>query len=63
MIVSGRHPPISIDLGKDEPGMSLQYRSVDRGHIVWCDYTVDGEVVKSPVDIDALLPGAYRLIP
>ena len=54
MITAGSHPPISIDLGRNEPGMTLQYRNVDRGRIVWRDYTVDGEVVKSPVDIDAL---------
>ena len=33
----------------------LRYRSVERGKIVWRDYTVDGEVVKSPVDLDELL--------
>ena len=62
MITAGSHPPISIDFGKDEPGMSLQYRDVVRGQIVWLDYTVDGEVVKSPVDIDALPFGVYRLV-
>jgi hypothetical protein len=29
MITAGTHPPISIDLGKDEPGMTLQ-REVKR---------------------------------
>ena len=53
--------PIHIDLGKDEPGMSLQYRDVERGYIVWRDYMVDGEGVKSPVDIDALPFGKFRL--
>jgi hypothetical protein len=24
MIAEGTHPPINIDLGKDEPGMTLQ---------------------------------------
>ena len=43
-------PSISIDLGKDEPGITLQYQQIERGYIVWCDYTVDGEAVKSPVD-------------
>ena len=62
MIVSGSYPPISIDLGKDEPGMTLQYRNVERGYIVWRDYSVDGETVRSPVDIDVLLPGVYRLV-
>ena len=42
--------------------MTLQYRDVERGQIVWRDYTVDGEAVTSPVDIDALPSGVYRLI-
>ena len=62
MITAGSYPPISIDFGKDEPGMTLEYRDFERRQIVWRDYTVDGEVVKSPVDIDVLLPGVYRLI-
>ena len=32
-----------------------------RQDIIWRDCQVDGEVVKSPVDIDALLPGVYCL--
>jgi hypothetical protein len=39
--------------------MTLQYR--DR--LIWRDYQVDGETVKSPVDMDALPPGVYRLRP
>ena len=62
MITAGSYPPISIDLGKDEPGMTPQFRNVKRDRIVWRDYTVDGEVVKSPVDIDALPFGVYRLV-
>jgi hypothetical protein len=42
--------------------MTLQYRDVERGIIVWRDYQVDGETVKSPVDIDWLQPGVYQLI-
>ena len=61
MIVSGTHPPITIDLGNDAPGMTLQYRDVKDGYVVWRDCQVDGEAVKSPVDIDALPPGNYRL--
>jgi len=61
MITAGTYRPISIDLGKDEPGMVLQYRDAKNGQIVWRDYTVDGEAVKSPVDIDAL-PGIYQLV-
>ena len=30
--------------------------------IVWRDYKVDGKVVKSPVDIDAVPAGKYRLV-
>ena len=59
-ITAGTYPP--IDLGKDEPGMTLQYRQIERGHIVWRYYVVDGEAVKSPVDIDALPFGVYRLV-
>ena len=62
MITAGSYPLIRIDLGRDDPGMTLQYRNIERGYIVWRDYTVDGEVVKSPVEIDALLPGKYRLV-
>ena len=62
MIVAGTGPLIYIDLGRDEPGMTLQYRNFERGYIVWRDYTVDGEVVKSPVDIEVLLPGVCRLM-
>ena len=62
MIVSGTSPPVRIDLGKDEPGMALQYRQFQRGYIVWRDFTVDGETVKSPVDIEKLQPGTYRLV-
>ena len=63
MIVTGSYPPISIDLGRDEAGMTLQYRGVERGYIVWSDYVWAGEIVKSPVDIDALLSGFCRLRP
>ena len=61
MIVSGSYPPISIDLGKDEPGMTLQHRDAERGYIVWRDYLVDGETVKSPVKNEKLPVGKYRL--
>jgi hypothetical protein len=55
MIVEGTHPPITIDLDSNEPGMTLQRR--DGRYLVWRDYQMDGETVKSPVDIDALPPG------
>ena len=54
MITAGSYPPISIDLGKDEPGMTLQRRYREGGYLIWRGFTVDGELVKSPVDIDAL---------
>jgi len=57
MITAGTHPPISIDLGRDEPDMTLQYRNPERDQIVWREYTEDGESVKSPVDLDALPSG------
>ena len=39
MITAGTHPPISIDLGNNEPGMTLQ-REVKPNQ--WIDYLVDG---------------------
>ena len=58
MISAGTSPPISIDYGKDEPGMTLQ--RLDGRE--WVDYEVDGEVVISPVKIEKLPPGRYRLV-
>ena len=40
--------------------MILQCRDVECGCAVWRDYLLDGVVVKSPVDIDAL--PAYLLV-
>jgi len=67
-VVKKRHPDYpaflalvagdGIDLGKDEPGMTLQ-RLEDRK---WVDVIVDGQVVNSPVKIDKLPAGRYRLI-
>lgn len=62
MIIAGTSSPVHIDLGKDEPGMTLQCRTFEKGMVVWRDYEVDGKKVKSPVDIDALLAGYYRLV-
>jgi hypothetical protein len=58
MIVEGTHPFLHFDSGNDEPGMTLQ-RLENRE---WVDCKVDGKVVKSPVDIDVLPAGRYRLI-
>ena len=56
MITTSTSPFLHFDWGEDEPGMILQRR-----YGKWVSYQVDGEVVKSPVDIDELLPGVYRL--
>jgi hypothetical protein len=60
MITAGTSPPISIDLGRNEPGMTLQREYREGGKLVWRDYQVDGEVVRSPVDIENLPAGKYR---
>ena len=57
MITESTSPFLHFDSGKDAPGMTLQRRE-DRE---WVDYKVGGKVVKSPVDIDALPAGRYRL--
>jgi hypothetical protein len=57
MITTSTSPFLYFDSGNDEPGMTLQ-RLEDE----WVDYKVDGKVVKSPVDIDALPAGRYRLV-
>ena len=49
---------IYLDSGKDEADMTLQ-RLEGRE---WVDVIEDGEVVKSPVKIDKLPPGKYRLV-
>ena len=59
MIVAGTSPPIYIDLGKAEPGMTLQREYREGRYLVWRDYKVEGKVVKSPVDIDKLPAGKY----
>jgi hypothetical protein len=58
MIAEGTHPPVQIDLGNDEPGMTLQ--RWDRND--WVNYKIDGKLVKSPVDIETLPVGKYRLV-
>ena len=62
MIVAGTYPP--INLGSNDPGMTLQYRDVKNGYIEWRDVLKDGETLLSPVDVDvdALPAGRYRLI-
>jgi hypothetical protein len=57
MITTSTLPFLHIDWGDDEPGMTLQ-----RWDGKWVNYKVDGKLVKSPVDIDALPAGRYRLV-
>jgi hypothetical protein len=58
MVMSWTHPPVQIDLGNDEPGMTLQRWDGND----WVDCKINRKVVKSPVDIDAVEPGRYRLV-
>ena len=48
---------IAFDHGKAEPGMTLQRLE---GY-EWCDYMVDGKVVKTPFKSNDLPAGEYRL--
>jgi hypothetical protein len=57
MITTSTSPYLYIDWGDDEPGMILQRRDGQD----WMDYKVNGEEVKSSVDIDALSASRYRL--
>ena len=45
MITAGTYPPIYIDFGSNEPGMTLQREYNEDGYRVWRDYLVDGKVV------------------
>jgi len=58
MIYSAGDLGVEIDLGPDTPGMVLQRREPEG----WRDYRVDGEQILSPVDVETLQPGYYRLI-
>jgi hypothetical protein len=62
MITAGTSPLIYIDLGSNEPGMTHQREYREGRYLVWRDVMKDGEAVKSPVDIDALPAGRYRLV-
>ena len=62
MVVSGTYPPISINLGSNKPGLTLQRQYQEGGRLIWRDVVKDGQVVKSPVDADGLPTGKYRLI-
>ena len=56
------NPESAIDLGNNEPGMTLQRECREGGYLVWRDVLKYGQLVKSPVDIDALPFGIYRLV-
>ena len=56
MITAGTYPP---DLGT--PGMTLQREYQEGDRLIWRDVVKDRQVVKSPVDVDALPFGVYRL--
>jgi hypothetical protein len=62
MITTSTSPFLHIDWGEDEPGMTLQREYREGRYLAWRDYKVDGKVVKSPVDIDSLPAGRYRLV-
>ncbi len=51
-------PRAALALGKDVPDVKLQ-RLEKRE---WVDYRNEDKVVKSPVDLNTLPPGDYRLI-
>jgi hypothetical protein len=58
MIISSGHTGVWIDLGSNKPGRKPQRR--ERGQD-WQNYLVNRRVVKSPVDIETLPAGEYRL--
>ncbi len=58
MISAGTDTGVYVDLGKDEPGMILQSREGRE----WHDIQIDGKTIKSPLDLNSLPPGRYRLV-
>ena len=40
----------------------MKLTSTQGGKLIWRDVMKDEQAVKSPVDVDVLLPGVYRLI-
>ena len=57
MIYSAGDLGIEIDFGPDQPGAILQRKEKGYPH----DYLVDGEPATNPFDVEALVPGWYRL--
>ncbi len=62
MIIAGTSPPIWIDLGSEREGMLLQSKEYEGYEFIWCDYMMNKKPVKSPVNIEGLPPGEYRLV-
>jgi hypothetical protein len=56
--MSHHEPNTASDLPKNEHGEKVQHHDSP----VRVDDKVDGKVIKSPVDINALPPGRYRLV-
>jgi hypothetical protein len=42
--------------------MTLQREYRGRGYLVWLDFKEGKKVVKSPIDVEKLPPGKYRLV-
>jgi hypothetical protein len=62
MVVASTSPLLWIDLGKDKPGMRLQREYREDGHLVWRDFLLDGGNVTTPIVIESLPSGLYRLV-
>ncbi len=58
MIAAGTYPPLLSTWARVI--LQREYREGD--YRVWRDVLVDGETVKSPVDLDVLPVGKYRLV-
>jgi len=58
LIIQAGDLGVELDTGNNQPGALLQRHENGR----WQDYMVDGQPVTSPVDIEQLPPGRYRLV-
>ena len=50
MITAGTYPPIHIDLGRNEPGMTLQYRDIERGYTATAVLLRDSKAARQYLD-------------